>query len=364
MKKLFVLCIGVLISANFLTCSANAQQKDPYLTRSFPASSIKEVEAVASGGSITVSGDAGSQAVVEVFVTRDKWSADEIKRALEENYTIEINVANGKLFVEAKAKNRITNWNRQGLSISFKISVPRQVNSNLRTSGGSISISNLTGSQDFTTSGGSLSAENITGRIAGKTSGGSIKIENSNDNIDLQTSGGSITAKECNGKINLKTSGGSITMSNLSGTIKAGTSGGGLNMSNISGSIEANTSGGSVKANNVNGELKTGTTGGSVNLDGISGSVEAKTTGGSMNVTMQSVNDYVKLSCTGGSLNLTIPDGKGYNLNVSASNNLETSALSGFRGDVTNGGRNMKGTVNNGGTEIDVKGQRVKLTFK
>jgi len=364
MKKSFVLLISVLLSANFVTFRANGQQKDPYMTRSFPASSINAVEASTSGGSITVNGDAGSQAVVEVFATRDRWSAEEIKKVLEENYTIEINVAGGKLYAEAKAKSRITNWNRQGLSISFKISVPKQVNSNLKTSGGSINISNLSGSQDFTTSGGSLSIENVMGKIIGKTSGGSIKIANSNDNINLATSGGSITAENCNGKISLNTSGGTITMNNLSGEIKAGTSGGGLNMSHLNGTISAATSGGSIKANDINGSLKTGTSGGSVNLDGVSGSVEAKTSGGSMNVTMESVKDYVKLTCSGGGINLSVPEGKGYNLNVRANNNLETSGLSGFKGDITNSGKNMKGTVNNGGPEIDVNGTRVKLTFK
>ena len=364
MKKLFVLFIGALLSASFLTISANAQQKDPYMTRNFPASSIKEMEVITSGGSITVSGDAGSQAVVEVFVTRDRWSAEEIKRVLDENYTIEINVKNGKLYAEAKSKNKITNWNRQGLSISFKISVPKQVSSNLHTSGGSINISNLTGSQDIRTSGGSLSIENITGKITGRTSGGSIKIASSNDNIDLTTSGGSITAENCNGKISLKTSGGTINMSNLSGDIKAGTSGGSLNMNHLSGAIEATTSGGSVKANNINGELKTGTSGGSVNLDRVSGSVEAKTSGGSINVTMESVSDYVKLSCTGGGITLTVPASKGYNLNARAGNNLDTFGLSGFKGDITNSGKNMQGTVNNGGPEIDVRATRIKLTFK
>ena len=362
MKQLFVLFISVSLSVNCLTICANAQQKDPYMTRNFPASSIKEIEATTSGGSITVSGDASSQAVVEVFATRDKWSAEEIKRVIEENYTIEINFTNGKLYAEAKSKNRI-NWDKQGVSISFKISVPKQVNSNLKTSGGSISISNLSGSQNFTTSGGSLSVEGITGKVVGKTSGGSISVKNANDNIELQTSGGSITAENCNGKISLKTSGGSINMSNLDGTINATTSGGGLNMNNLSGTIEAHTSGGSVKASDVNGDLKTGTSGGSVNLDAISGSVDAKTSGGSMNVTMESVKDYVKLSSTG-NLNLTVPAGKGYNLNVKANNNLETSGLTGFKGDITNGGKNMQGTVNNGGPEIDVKGQKVKLTFK
>ena len=340
---LSVLLVSVLLNANLFTVRANEQQKDPYMTRTFPASSIRAVEASASGGSITINGDAGSQATVEVFVSGNKLSDERIKELLEENYSIDIKVEGGKLYAVAKSINRITNWNQQGLSISFKISVPKQVNSNLHTSGGSIHIANLSGAQDIKTSGGSLTVENVSGNIAGTTSGGSINVTNSSDNINLKTSGGSITARDCSGKINLKTSGGSVKMSQLDGT------------------IDASTSGGSITADNVRGTLKTGTSGGSVKLSGISGNVDAKTSGGSMNVEMESVSDYVKLS-NSGNTNLSLPAGRGYNLKIRA-NKIETSGLKDYRGNVES--RSMDGTVGNGGPEIDVRtSQRVNLTFK
>ncbi len=65
----------------------------------------------------------------------------------------------------------------------------------LRTSGGSISLINLNGEQDFSTSGGSLHVEKMSGKIDGSTSGGSIHVSDSKDEIDLRTSGGSIEAK-------------------------------------------------------------------------------------------------------------------------------------------------------------------------
>ena len=342
MKKSSLLLVSVLLSANLFSARADEQQKEPFMTRSFPAASIKSVEATTSGGSITVTGDAGTQAVVEVFINCDKWSNERIKEVLDENYTIDIKVEGGKLYAMAKQKGSI-NWNQQGLSISFKISVPRQVNSELKTSGGSIHIAGLTGSQDFKTSGGSLTVENLSGNINGTTSGGSINVSNSSDNINLKTSGGSITANDCSGKINMRTSGGSIRMSNLDGT------------------IDASTSGGSITANDVNGTLKTGTSGGSVRLNGISGNVEAKTSGGSMDVTMEAVSDFVKLS-NSGNTSLTVPAGKGYNLKVKA-NKIDTSGLKEYRGNIDS--RNMEGTIGNGGPEIEIKtSQKANLTFR
>ncbi len=343
MKKVFASLLCMLLCTSFFTVSGNDEQKDPFLTRTFPASSIREIEASTSGGSIRVNGDATSEAKIEVFVTHNKWSAEEIKKALDENYTLDIKVESGKLYVIAKQKSNLKILSGSSLSISFQISVPNQVNSQVRTSGGSIHMSNMSGSQDFKTSGGSLTAENLSGNILGRTSGGSIKVSGSKDNIDLSTSGGSITANDCNGKIKLGTSGGSLKLNNLNGT------------------IEASTSGGSINANNVTGTLKTGTSGGSVNLGEISGSVDAKTSGGSMTVEMLSVSEYVKLS-NSGNLQLTLPEGKGYNLKIKAEK-IESSGLKDFRGNQET--KKIEGTVGNGGPEIEVKSsQRVSLSFK
>ena len=326
MKKIFVLLLfSILLSANLCKVYTKGQENTPFMTRTFTSSSIKEVEATTSGGSLTLTGDAGSKATVEVYVSRDNWSTEKIKQVLEENYTIDVKVEKGKLYVIAKQKKNTINWNQQGLSISFKIIVPKQVNSNLKTSGGSIQISNLSGSQNF------------------KTSGGSLLIQNTSGNIVGLTSGGSITAKSCSGKIELKTSGGS------------------LNMTKLSGNINASTSGGSVTATDINGTIKTSTSGGSMRLNGISGSVDAITSGGSLEVKINSVKDYVKLS-NSGNISLTLPGSKGYNLNVKA-NNIETSGIKDFRGKMEK--QILEGTTGNGGAEINVKStQRVRLSFE
>lgn len=345
MKKQFVLLFSILLCVG--SCATAKTQgnteNSPYMTREFTASSIKEVETTTSGGSITLTGDADSKAIVEVYISRDNWSKEKIKQVLDENYTIDINVVSGKLYATAKQKTSFFNWNNQGLNISFKISVPKQVNSDLKTSGGGIQISNLSGSQNFKTSGGSLAIDNVSGNTNGKTSGGSITVTNSKDNISLKTSGGSITAKDCNGNIDLKTSGGSLNMSNLTGT------------------IDAATSGGSITANNIRGTLITGTSGGSVNLYDISGNLDAKTSGGNMDVRIKSVNDYVRLS-NSGSLNLVLPAGKNYDLSVKA-NSIEASELQNFRGSRDE--NSIEGTVGKGGPKINVKSsQRVRLSFE
>ena len=351
MKKQLVLFVSILLCVSSCATAKNSESKEnngnngntPYLTREFPASSIKEVEATTSGGSLMLTGDAVSKAVVEVYVSRDNWSNEKIKQVLDDNYTLDIKVVDGKLYAVAKQKKNINNWDSKGLSISFKISVPKQVNSNMQTSGGGIQISNLSGSQDFKTSGGSLMVDNVSGSITGATSGGGISVTNSKDNIDLKTSGGSIIANGCSGTINLATSGGGISLNNLTGK------------------IDAVTSGGSIMANNISGTLTTATSGGSVSLEAISGNLEAKTSGGNMIVKIKSANEYVRLS-NSGNLNLVLPAGKNYNLSVKA-NKIDVSGLQNFSGSQDNS--RLEGTIGSGGTEVTVKSsQWVWLSFE
>ena len=346
MKKTLVLFVSLLLCANLYVNNAFGQGKIPTVTRNFSASSIKGVDVSTSGGSITVNGHTGSEAVVEVFASpnnlRGNWSDERIKQTLDENYILDIKLEGGVLYALAKPKNNM-NWTRAGLSIAFVISVPQQVNSNLRTSGGSIKINNLSGIQDFSTSGGSLTLGHLSGKITGKTSGGSITLTDSGDDIDLKTSGGSITARDCRGNISLKTSGGSLKMDNLDGN------------------IQATTSGGSITANKIKGSLKTGTSGGSVRLNGISGNVDAHTSGGSMTVDMESVSEYIKLS-NSGNLSLSLPSGKGYNLKARASK-IETSGLKDFSGSMDN--KSIDGTVGRGGPQVELKSSnRISLKFE
>ena len=347
MKKL-LLFSSVFISATLLACGQNNEPFKTFTFASAVTSSVKTVEANTTNGRITLNGDDGSVAVVEMYVSPNRsgifqrnWSNEDIIQTLEEDYTIEIKVEGDKLIAFAKPKN---SRSQQKLSISFKISVPKQVNSNLQTSNASIQISNLEGSHEFRTSNGSVTVENVAGMIAGTSSNGSITVTNCNDVIDLKSSNGRITTKDCNGKIVLKTSNGS------------------LNLTNLNGHITANTSNGSVTSSNIIGEMKIGTSNGSIRLDNISGNVEATTSNSSVNVAMESVSDFVVLSTSNGSLNLSLPSDIGYNVKAKG-NRVETSGLRNFSGRTDN--KNLDGRIGDGGPTIDVRTSgRVNISFR
>ncbi len=343
MKKiLFFLLAAPLIH------TASAQDKStPFMVKTFPASSVKSFEAETSGGHISVAGGTGGEAKVEVYVTpsnnNKNWSKAEIQKKLDEEYELSISESGGTIKAIAKRKNRNNNWNDQ-LSVSFTCFMPTAISTDLRTSGGHIELTGLTGSQKFSTSGGHLDLDKLKGKINGSTSGGHITIKNSSENIRLTTSGGHITAESCSGDITLSTSGGSLDLEGLSGK------------------IHATTSGGNVHGNGIKGELDAGTSGGNVNLDNISGDVEAHTSGGNITVQVTEPGQYIKLHNSGGRVDLQIPGNKGYTLDLSGK--VKVGTLKNFSGDT--GEDYMKGTLNGGGTKVTINSGdgRVNLTLQ
>src|SRR5688572_2347668 len=260
----------LIVLAAFLSLSAVAQfkgDKEPFLTKSFKSETFNSTKVQTSGGNITVAGTAAGEAKVEVYVTtnngKNNLSREEIQQRLNEMYDLEISVNNNKLVATAKSKEKIKDW-KKALNIGFKLFVSKNTANDLSTSGGNISLSNLSANQDFTTSGGNLDIDNVGGKIRGRTSGGNISLDNSRDDIDISTSGGNIDAVNCEGVLRLNTSGGNLSFKNLKGDIRGTTSGGNVDGNNISGQLFAQTSGGNVHFEELLCSVETSTSGGNI----------------------------------------------------------------------------------------------------
>src|SRR5687767_2486118 len=324
------------------------KDKEPYMTKSLSNENVKTVTVETSGGSITVTGVAPSEARIEVYVSGNNdnktLSKEEIGQRLNELYELNVSVSNNNLTAKAKQKDRNQNWIK-ALNITFKVFVPKNISSELTTSGGSIRLTNLAGSQDFTTSGGSLHIDNVSGKIDGRTSGGSIELKNSKDEIELSTSGGSIQAKNCEGKLRLTTSGGS------------------LNLKDLSGEIRATTSGGSVQGSDIKGELITHTSGGGIHLVDLSCSLEASTSAGGINVSFKELGKYVRISNSAGNVELQLPKNKGIDLELSA-DRINTGQMESFNGKMDDD--EVDGKLYGGGVPVTVRASagRINLVLK
>lgn len=345
MKKFINLFLALLLSV-----AVNAQfdaDRDPFLTKSLSSESLQEVYARTSGGGISVSGVPANEARIEVYVepnnNRNDLSKEEIKQRLQEDYDLDVSVSGGKLTAIAKPKHDNINWKRN-LSISFKVYVAKNISTDLNTSGGGITLTNLSGTHDFSTSGGGLRIDKLSGKIKGRTSGGGITVSDTRDDINLSTSGGGIDADNCSGNIILSTSGGSIDLNGLQGTIRARTSGGPIRGDEIKGELEANTSGGSVS------------------LRDLAGSVDASTSGGNMDIEIEELGKYVTASNTGGNIHLKIPGNKGVNLKLRGEH-IKMDALNNFSGEQDE--HNVTGKINGGGIPVDVRTSgSITLSFR
>jgi DUF4097 and DUF4098 domain-containing protein YvlB len=326
----------LLIISGIIVQGQDSRKGLLYINKKLSADAISQVEAKTSGGGIEVTGVNPSEARIEVYVTQNghhgTYSKEEIDKLIASDYELTVTASGNKLTAIAKTKKNLRNWNN-ALSISYYIFVPTACATHLNTSGGGISISNLSGEQHFSTSGGGLEVKGLTGKINGQTSGGGITVSDSKDDIDLETSGGGIEARRCSGQIRLNTSGGSIELNDLNGNIRA------------------TTSGGNVDAEKITGELVTHTSGGNISLESMAGTLEASTSGGNIDIQIIGTGKYVKLSNSGGNVYLQMPKGKGLDLDIHG-DRIKTDGLSNFSGSMEK--QSINGTINGGGVPVDI----------
>ena len=302
------LLVLILVIFQSLSAEVNAKKKsdDPFLTKSFNLSS-GDLYVSTSGGSIRVEGGNGNTVKVEMYVRSNKHSDKKIREILEEDYDIRIEKSGSR--IEAVAKRTGKGWSWNGISISFVVYTPENFACDLNTSGGSLKISDVRGS-----------------------------------NHELKTSGGSITAEDMAGDLEARTSGGSITISDYAGE------------------IDAKTSGGSIKLEDIKGDVEVSTSGGGIRIEDAEGSVYATTSGGSINADITKLEDQLVLKTSGGSVRATIPSGLGLDLDLRG-NRVNTS-LNNFSGESKSD--RVKGTVNGGGilVQLSTSGGGVHLDYQ
>jgi DUF4097 and DUF4098 domain-containing protein YvlB len=245
---------------------------------------------VASKGTIIIDVDRGSIDIktadvnkVEVEVIREA-NAEAIFKEHQVNFSQEGN----DVRIQSRFKGSDSGfWNRnRRLRVRYVLSVPIQYNADLKTSGGSISLTDLNGKVRARTSGGSLNFGQIQGPVWGRTSGGNITLAGSTGTADVETSGGNLKIGEVDGPVTAKTSGGSISIKRAKGEVLAETSGGSINVEDALGKIQATTSGGAVSArlsHQPNGDCVLKTSGGGIDVrlgEKVAVNLDASTSGG------------------------------------------------------------------------------------
>lgn len=276
-----------------------------FRTETFSVNDDVNVQVRTSGGNVDLQGNNGDEVRVEMFV-RDgrrylRAGDDDLS---EFNITIERN-GNTVLAIAERKKGFRSNWN--GKSISFKVYAPTRVSSELRTSGGNITLGNVQGNQSVRTSGGNLEATQVIG------------------NIEMRTSGGNIELKD------------------------------------VSGSADVRTSGGSIRAAMVTNGISARTSGGNIRLEDISGNTMARTSGGTVSVSIPEPGDLIELRTSGGNISIEVPGDRGYVVDLRG--NRVKGEFNNFSGKLEKD--DVEGTINGGGTTLSARtsGGTVALIF-
>jgi len=255
---------------------------------------VQQQASLAAGSTLVAETAAGSISVAGADVTdcnviatiSARAPTEEEAQQIAEQVNVKLESVGQTLTVRAEKPHLKSN---RSVSVSFKITVPKQTNAECTSSYGSIELSNLDGSAKGKTSSGSINVTDIQGPAELNTSYGSVTCRNvAGQSIKLKSSSGSLTAENIKGSVLLETSYGSVTCKNISdGDIKLKSSSGKITLSKASfGDCDAHTSYGSI----VTDELK----GDSIRLHSDSGSINVTTASAS---TIGVSTSYGRINC-------------------------------------------------------------------
>jgi len=253
----------VIGSLALATASLMLADTEDSFRKSLPVESSKKLSLTVDFASIRVEGGATNNVELEAFFSGNPPSRKEFDRMMAD-FDFDIQRSGSDLRVKGEFKQ---GWKSVSLFGNFghrychngkcleyewlrrmeiRARVPSQFATDLRTSGGSITVGDLSGEATARTSGGSLQFGHIDGPLNGETSGGSITLLSGKGRAIVHTSGGGIRIDDMAGEVEAETSGGSIEIMRTSGRVTARTSGGGIHIGEAANAIDAETSGGGI----------------------------------------------------------------------------------------------------------------------
>lgn len=266
MLKIKITLIIFLLFAISLT-SAELQQE--VITKTLTAKKGGTLEVEVNPGDILINTWDKSEVLVKV----DGLDQDDAK-------ALKLNEHNGNVTVNFTSK---WGWGR---SAEYNITVPKNYNLDLQTTGGDVEIET-----------------DIIGNVSVNTMGGVIKLESVSGDVKLETMGGEISLNDVEGTAYISTQGGDIEVGNLKGFVEGiKTMGGNIEIESIAKSKKVTTFGGSIKVNLATEKLEVTTFGGNLELGRCLNGVDASTHGG--NITIKEANDKVDVSTGGGNISL------------------------------------------------------------
>ena len=238
----------------------------------------------------------------------------------------------------------------------FDIKLPREVKVRIKSSGGGIELTNISGDFRGNTGGGEITIDRVNGRVDLTTGGGEVYVHDSNLDGEVSTGGGRVRVIRVNGHFNgssgsgpviyadagtgkgygYGTGEGAATMTTVNGdtTGYAIANGGPIRMSAAGGALKVpfapsgahvTTGGGNITIGPSGGEVYAQTGGGDIDIGPARGSVEAITGAGDVTVDFRGAGS-VDVGAGVGRVTIKVPEDLNANLE------LTTAYTRNFRG--------------------------------
>lgn len=291
---------GVMAQSAPIVRSAGSQTEVVFAEQ-VSAEGLSLLETARLVGAIEMVGSpSATEVALEQIIRVDTRRQEEAReRAMEYQATL---VRSGdRVIIESAASS----WGNRmrGISITYRLTVPARIETDLQTAGGSIDLSGLAADAKAQTSGGSIRTEAHRGALDLQTSGGSISVKMVEGAVDVSTSGGSISLEEISGSVTGNTSGGSITVSSVEGEVAVQTSGGSVRADRVLGNFSGRTSGGSIQVREMGADVSVRTSGGRIRADRVGGHFEGRTSGGS--IALDDMRGNIVAHTSGGSIDIS-----------------------------------------------------------
>lgn len=295
-------------------------------------------------------------------------NADNMRKAQSyfEEQNFDITYEGSTVYVRTNPVRKSNSWDVSGgAEITIDLAIPSVFNADIRTSDGSISMSELEGEVSLHTSDGDVRTKSVLGpSVSIRTSDGDIQTSVLEaENIHIRTSDGDITVEDLSAQeLLIRTSDGDIKGNSIEGQAAISTSDGDINLTRIEG-VELNlrTSDGEIFVDHLTSEVaKIQTSDGNIVLRDASGDVTAKTSSGNLQVSLdQATNVYLRT----GDGDIYVDAPKSYAASIYLKGeNIQMADGFGFSGELQE--NSADGTINGGGFKLEARTSNGKVMFR
>jgi len=211
----FIMSIGALIAALLLTSCTVMSHAELQASRQLDldAQRLSKMHIDVGAGSLTVRGTADSD---RVRVTAEIW---QVKAS--DDYVLRL-VQDGKRAVLEADIDSGGGWfsGGNGNRIDLIVSVPEQLQLDIRDGSGSIDLMDVRGDVWIEDGSGSIKVRNLGGALEIKDGSGSLSVFDVRGDSTINDGSGSISVRDAGGNLDIRDGSGSITVEDIVGVVR------------------------------------------------------------------------------------------------------------------------------------------------